>query len=178
MRIHVLLSNLCAFYTFSVMNVQGIKEMDFDPIPPLLVQTVVHAVECVSVLLVSALSLDPTGTAQHHLISVLYSLLALELALKGHSDTLNRCLSSSCRNQKGIASAALLNSFSRVHHTYMSPLGLTRRGTLLSAGLAAIEIAVDEAITRLIKGYKDILVTFVFPQLYANSMSVKIAAQT
>ena len=66
---------------------QGVAEVvDPDPIPSFLAQSVIHVVESMSLLLVSALANDLAGTAQHHLIAVMCSLPPLELGLKGHID--------------------------------------------------------------------------------------------
>ena len=117
----------------------------------------IHAVESMSLLLVSALANDPTGTAQHHLIAVMCSLLALELALKGHNDILKSCLAT----PMGTVTTAFLVSPSG---------GLHRRGIMVSTSLGSMSKAVDTAIGRLLDGYSDVLDAYVFPEQYANAL--------
>ena len=136
---------------------QGVAEVDPDPIPSLLAQSVIHAVESMSLLLVSALANDPTGTAQHHLIAAMCALLSLELGLKGHNDILKSCLAT----PKGTITTAFLVSPSG---------GLHRRGITVSASLASMAAAVDAAIVRLLDGYSDVLDAYVFPEQYANAL--------
>ena len=152
--------------------------MDPDPIPPILAQTAVHAIEASSLLLVSALSTDPTGTAQHHLIAVMHSLLALDLALSSHRDILRSCLPSS----KGTVTAAYLISGGSVdgHSIVRGSSGgrgatsdESRRGISVSSSLSEVAGAADAAITRLIHAYRDILDAYVFPKAYADILKSK-----
>ena len=152
-----------------------------DPIPPILAQTTVHAIEASSLLLVSALSSDPTGTAQHHLIAVMHSLLALDLALSSHRDILRSCLPS----PQGTVTAAYLISGGSVDGLRdargsggASRFGGTnsdqsRRGIAVSSSLSEVAVAADAAITRLIHAYRDILDAYVFPKAYADILKSK-----
>jgi hypothetical protein len=145
--------------------------VDPDPIPPLLAQTVAHAIDSSTLLLVAALTADSSGTAQHHLVAVMHSLLALELALKSHSDILKSCFSS----PRGTVTAAfLISSSNRVRKN--SSGGVDSRSHSVSANLTVMATAVDAGIIRLIKSYRDIIDAYVFPKIYADALKVKIAA--
>lgn len=148
------------------------------PLPPLIIQSVGHAVEAVSQLLLSALTLDPTGTAQHHLVCVVHSLLGLELALKGHRDTLSRCTREhplTLSSHPSLTHLQHAQSHSNLSEALLKTLSKFQKDRD-TPSLASLAGAVEAAITRLVTGYRDILATCVFPSLYAEALKIKLSA--
>ena len=160
-----------------------------------------------SILLVSALSLDSTGTAaQNFLVVVLHSLLGLEIALKGYFDTLHKCEYSSTdistralylsarasvRGSSSITRVSASGSGRGSHSvsSYGSVSGANGSGSnsalhrdleyghkILPNTLDDLYVTVNIALDKLIKGYKDVIVTNIFPELYSNSLKIRIAA--
>jgi hypothetical protein len=156
-----------------------------DPLPRSLAQSAVYAVETLSLLLLSALREDPSGLAQHHAGAVVCSLLALELAILDHEDLVKRAVPLGAVNTSNGNSLLSLSGYTGDYYAaqtggYQGYGGLARHrmdvAAALSPDLRAVRIATEEALNRLVRGYRDVLVTYTFPKIYADALQAKVAA--
>jgi hypothetical protein len=151
---------------------KGISAVNPDPVPPILAQTVIHAVESISSLLLSALTLDSSGTAQHHLAATICSLFALQLALQQYSEMLRKYLPKLSPPTYDLFSVIL-----PLNDSDSGSIG-NRKGKIGNSkskdSLNGMTLAVEDAINKLIIGYRDVLVTYSLPQIYAEILKKKL----
>ena len=128
--------------------------LSLDPLPSATAQLGIHAIESVSIILQKALREDNTGIPQYHLAAVINSLLALDLILKEYASAIIRvrAVDKKLRSQKRFS----------------------RSVGLMSKELQALHKVTNEALTRIIKSYADLIVTYTFPPVYAKNLSERL----
>ncbi len=129
--------------------------------PPVMAQSIVNAVEGLSLLLVAALSEDFSGLVQHHVPSVLNSLLRLEHAMKNYSNTVHQ---------------GFLSHFTRRGETHRIRYRV-RSAAHLPKSMQDIAEATDEALARLVLGYRDVVKSCNFADpLYIKALQNRVDA--
>jgi hypothetical protein len=66
------------------------------------------------------------------------------------------------------------NLFKQTSSSSSSGSSKGREGVVVSTSLNGMTVAVEDAIQRLIKGYRDVLVTYSLPQIYAEALKKKL----
>ena len=133
-------------------------------------------------MLIAALAEDASGFAAHHLVAILESLCALSIVLQDHRDLLRRCHPLGCvynhvyppfliGNNHGKHS----NDGNSAHH--VSSLQVQRARLQVSVNLEQLEVAVDGALTSLVRAFRDILGSHLssFSSLHVTLLKQKLA---
>eukprot|EP01034_Spumella_vulgaris_P021910 gene21911-27987_t len=127
--------------------------------PPVMAQSAVNGIDSISLLLVAALSEDGSGLVQHHVPSVVNSLLMLEHALLAYSNTVH---------QTYFSHFSKMGRVQRIQYRVRSIAHLPRSMQLLS-------VATDEALGRLVGAYRDVLTSCVFVDpLHAKAFQARL----
>ena len=146
--------------------------LDSEPFPLSQVQTAAMAADALSACLQAALREDYLGFAIHHLPAVLYSLLALRIALEDHADLTRRCrLAFPYRRRRTVA--AFPNSRGQGAAGSTSGSSTSFAESCSSTGvslLAVLNSKVELALRKLVVTYADMLPTYSFPPLYAKAL--------
>jgi hypothetical protein len=162
----------------------GVRGVEADPLSPVLVRSATFAVDGLSHMLISALADDSCGFAQHHLPAALESLCALQIALQDHRDLLRRChpigavhnvvYGPFLIDKKTLKNAPKNGQKGR----HVSDPRVQRARLQVSPNLELLEAAVDQAIARLVRAYRDLLDSYMpsFPRLHVALLKNKLAA--
>jgi hypothetical protein len=146
--------------------------LDSEPFPVSQVQTAALAAEALSSCLQAALLEDSLGFAINHLPAVLYSLLALRIALEDHADLTRRCrLAFPYRRRRTVA--AYPSSRGKGASSASSGAAASFAASCSSTGeslLAALGSKVELALRKIVDTYADMLPTYAFPPLYDKAL--------
>lgn len=128
--------------------------LDLDPLPSATAQLGIHAMESISIILQKALREDNSGIPQYHLAAIISSLLALDEVLNQYASAITRVRS--------------------VDKKLRSQKRFSRSVGLMPKELQALHKVTNESLSRIIKCYSDLIITYTFPPVYANNLSARI----
>ena len=137
-----------------------IEESLLQPLPLAVSQSIVLAIESLSLCLTAAISEDSSGCSIHFLPTVLSSFIALHCTLLEHRDIVKEfCLCAPTRSHR------TLSSFPKYGQLMTS----------VPATLLAMSVALDEALDRILRAYRDQLNSYSFPPTYASIIVSRLA---